>query len=62
MDIDTTIFLIAGTITVIVLLLGWELSGRWAYLTSLSARRLQNAEAVEYIEELSSLPKRDDAI
>ncbi len=57
MDIDTTIFLIAGVITVIVLLLGWELSGRWVYLTSSSARRLQNAEAVEYLEGLSALPK-----
>ena len=56
MDLTTTMFLIAGVVMVIVLLIGWEVSGRWAYLTSRSARRLQEAEMLEAQDELDIDP------
>ena len=57
MDLMTTIYLIAGTIVSIVIIIAWELSGRWVYLTSRSARRLHDAETVELVEGLADLPK-----
>ncbi len=57
MDMMTTIFLIAGIVLLIVALIGWELSGRWAYLMSRSARRLREAEMVDFVEGLSDLPR-----
>jgi hypothetical protein len=57
MDLMTTIYLIAGIITSIVIIIAWELSGRWVYLTSRSARRLHDADTVEFVEGLADLPK-----
>jgi Flp pilus assembly protein TadB len=57
MSLTTTIFLIAGIVASIVILLGWEISGRWAYLKSRSARRLHEVEAVEFIDGLADLPR-----
>ena len=57
MDVVTTIYLIAGIVVTIVIIIAWELSGRWIYLTSRSARRLHAAETVELVEELSELSK-----
>jgi hypothetical protein len=57
LDLMTTITLIAGIVTSIILLIAWELSGRWVYLTSRSARRLHAAETVEFVEGLTDLPK-----
>lgn len=57
MDPTTIIFLITAIVVTAVLITGWELSGRWAYLTSRSARRLQDAESIEYLEGLSAIPK-----
>ena len=57
MDLMTTIYLITGIVMVIVVLIAWELSGRWAYLTSRSARRLHAAETVEFVDGLADLPR-----
>lgn len=57
MDLMTTIYLIAGIVISIVIVVAWELSGRWVYLTSRSARRLHDAETVELVEGLADLPK-----
>jgi len=57
MDLMTTIYLIAGIVVSIVIVIAWELSGRWVYLTSRSARRLHDAETVELVEGLADLPK-----
>lgn len=59
MTADPTVlmYLIAGIVIAIVLVLGWELSGRWAYVSSRSARRLKAAESVDVLEALSGLPK-----
>jgi len=57
MGLTTIIILITGIVISTVLITGWELSGRWAYLTSRSARRLQDAESIEYLEGLSAIPK-----
>lgn len=58
MDMMTTMLLIAGIVLTIVALIGWELSGRWAFLMSRSARRLRDAEMVDFGEGLSDLPGR----
>lgn len=57
MDLMTSILLLTGIVTSVVIITGWELSGRWAYLTSRSARRLEDAESLEYLEGLSAIPK-----
>ncbi len=57
MDMMTTILLIAAIVLSIVVLIGWEVSGRWAYLMSRSARRLRDAETIEFVEGLSDLPR-----
>lgn len=59
MPSDPTILmlLIAALAAGSVLVLGWELSGRWAYLRSRSVRRLKDTDAVERVEALASLPK-----
>lgn len=57
MDPTTIILLITAIVISAVMITGWELSGRWAYLTSRSARRLQDAESIEYLEGLSAIPK-----
>lgn len=57
MDLMTTIYLITGIVMFIVVLIAWELSGRWAYLTSRSARRLHAAETVEFVDGLADLPR-----
>lgn len=38
------IFLISSVIAFMVLIWGWEMSGRWALLSSRAQRRLQKAE------------------
>jgi hypothetical protein len=57
MDMMTTVYLIAGIVVSIVIIIAWEISGRWIYLTSKSARRLHDAETVELVEELAGVPK-----
>ena len=44
LNITVLILLIAGLSAAAVLTLGWELSGRWAFLSSRAQRRLQKAE------------------
>ncbi len=57
-DPTTTMLLIAGLASAIALIVAWEVSGRWAYLSSKTARRLQDAEAIEFIDALSNLPEK----
>lgn len=56
-DPSLLMLLIAGLAAAAVLILGWEVSGRWAYLRSRTVRRLADAEAIEFVEALSDLPK-----
>jgi len=56
-DPTILILLIAALIAGIVLVLGWEISGRWAYLSSRTVRRLKDSDSVERVEALAALPK-----
>jgi pilus assembly protein TadC len=51
----TTLYLIAALAVVAVALLGWEISGRWAYLTSRGLRRLRQSDILEE-DESTTLP------
>jgi Flp pilus assembly protein TadB len=55
MDLMTKIYLISGIVSTSVALIVWELSGRWVYLTSRSARRLQEAESIDHLEGITNL-------
>lgn len=56
MDITTTIYLIAGIVGTTIILLGWEISGRMAYLLSRSARRLHEVESLEHLDGSAHVP------
>jgi tight adherence protein B len=48
---------IAGLVSLITLLIGWETSGRWAWLSTRAQRRLQKAESPSLQDDLlSSFP------
>ena len=51
MNMTSLIFLISFLAAVIALLLGWEFSGRWDFLSSRTQRRLQQAETPILQEE-----------
>jgi len=57
MDLTTTLFLITGIIMVIVVIIVWEVSARWVYLTSRSIRRLRDADSFALTEGLADLPR-----
>ena len=51
MNVTGLIFMIAFLAGAAILVLGWELSGRWAFLSSRAQRRLQQAETPELHEQ-----------
>ena len=51
MNVTVLIFGIAFLAGSAILILGWELSGRWAFLSSRAQRRLQEAETPELHEQ-----------
>ena len=51
MNVTVLIFGIAFLAGTAILVLGWELSGRWAFLSSRAQRRLQEAETPELHEQ-----------
>jgi Flp pilus assembly protein TadB len=51
MNVTVLIFSIAFLAGAAMLVLGWEVSGRWAYLSSRAQRRLQQAETPELHEQ-----------
>ena len=51
MNMTSLIFLISFLAAVLMLLLGWEFSGRWDFLSSRTQRRLQQAETPILQEE-----------
>ena len=51
MNVTGLIFSIAFLAGAAILILGWELSGRWAFLSSRAQRRLQEAETPELHEQ-----------
>ena len=57
MELMTTIYMITGVVMAVVCLIGWEFSGRWAYLTSRASRRLLEAESTQHLENLVQVPK-----
>ena len=57
--LDPLVFmaLISGIMAGIVLIIGWEVAGRWAYLSSRTVHRLKDTDTVAFIEGLAGLPK-----
>jgi hypothetical protein len=51
MNVTVLIFSIAFLAGAAMLVLGWEVSGRWAFLSSRAQRRLQQAETPELHEQ-----------
>lgn len=51
MDMMSLILLIAFLVAVVAVLLGWEISGRWDFLSSRTQRRLQQANTPLMLEE-----------
>jgi len=58
MNMTTLIFMISALAAVIALLIGWEVAGRWDFLSSRTQRRLQQAETPLLKEDtFARLPK-----
>jgi Flp pilus assembly protein TadB len=57
MDMTSLILLIASTAAVAAVLLGWEITGRWDFLSSRTQRRLQQANTPLQLEDkFTTLP------
>ena len=51
MDLMTTLYLIVVLVMLAAILIGWELSGRWAYLTSRGLRHLHAADTPDWDDD-----------
>ena len=51
MDLMTTLYLIVALVVLAAILIGWELSGRWAYLTSRGLRHLHAADTPDWADD-----------
>lgn len=58
MNLTLLLGLICASIAAIVIVLVWEISGRWAYLTSRSVRRLHEAETLDSEMLIDAYPQK----